>query len=111
MTNNIGLFIVYFIAGYIVVSFLFFVTKKRNSDDSNKDEQEHETTSYKKEWFDILEIDKTSTLDEIKKAYKNKMKAYHPDRVAGLGEEFSTLAEEKSKEINMAYDEALKSKR
>jgi len=115
MTNSIGLLIVYFIAGYIVVSFIFSVMKikKSNTDTNNKETQEEkETNNYtKKEWYQILEIEKTSTIEEIKKAYRNKMKEYHPDRVAGLGKEFSKLAEEKSKEINMAYEEAIKAKR
>jgi DnaJ like chaperone protein len=29
---------------------------------------------------------------------------YHPDKVGHLGEEFKRVAEEKMKEINMAYD-------
>jgi len=113
MTNSIGLLIVYFIAGYIVVSFIFSVMriKKSNTDTDNKKTQE-ETNSYtKKEWYQILKIEKTSTIEEIKKAYRNKMKEYHPDRVSGLGKEFSKLAEEKSKEINMAYEEAMKAKK
>jgi len=108
MTDNIGLFVIYFIAGYIVVSFLFSVMKTKKQE--TKDEEETNVPTQQK-WYQILEIEQTSSLDEIKKSYRSKMKKYHPDRVTGLGKEFSKLAEEKSKEINMAYDEALKLKR
>ena len=47
---------------------------------------------------------------EIKEAYRNKMKEYHPDKVANLGAKLRNLAEEESKEINRAYEDLLKRK-
>jgi DnaJ-domain-containing protein 1 len=35
------------------------------------------------------------------------MSQYHPDKVASLGRELRELAESKSKEISVAYQEAL----
>ncbi len=51
----------------------------------------------KKDYYDILGINKSSSKDEIKKAYKNLAKKYHPD----LNK--SKDAEEKFKEISEAY--------
>ena len=53
----------------------------------------------------ILGIKSTATLIEARAAYRRLMKAHHPDRVAGLGEDLIALAEERSKEINAAYEE------
>ncbi len=44
--------------------------------------------------------------DEIKKAYRELAKKYHPDNYANT--EFSDIANEKMQEINEAYDEILR---
>jgi DnaJ-domain-containing protein 1 len=60
-------------------------------------------------WFIVLGVSATASADEIKKAYRHKLNLYHPDRVANLGDELRTVAEEKTKKINAAYAEAVKS--
>jgi len=52
----------------------------------------------------VLMIPQGASIDEIKSAYKKRMMEYHPDRVAGLGEEIRELARTKSVEINSAYN-------
>ena len=42
---------------------------------------------------------------EIKKAYQALIQQYHPDRVADMGPELRDVAEERTKEINAAYEE------
>jgi len=51
-----------------------------------------------KNYYQILEIDKNATQEEIKKAYRKLSLKYHPDKNHGNKE-----AEEKFKEINKAY--------
>jgi len=46
----------------------------------------------------------------IKSAYKQRMMEYHPDKVNNLGKELQNLAENKTKEINEAYEFLKKSK-
>ena len=53
--------------------------------------------------YRILEIAKTSTNNEVKKAYRKMAIKYHPDKVAHLGKEMQNLAEEKFKAVNDAY--------
>ncbi len=53
----------------------------------------------KKDYYHILGVSSTSTLDEIKKAYKRLAIKYHPDRNKG-----NKLYEEKFKEITEAYE-------
>ncbi len=51
----------------------------------------------------ILHLSANATRDQIRKAYLAAIKQYHPDNFAGLSPEFRELAEEKSKQINLAY--------
>jgi DnaJ-class molecular chaperone len=48
-------------------------------------------------------VDESASWADIQTAYKNKAKQYHPDKLSHLGEEFSTLANEKFLEIQQAY--------
>ncbi len=54
--------------------------------------------------FSILEIASDASNDEIKRAYLSKIKEYHPDKVQNMGKEIRLLAEQKTKEINEAYN-------
>ena len=45
-----------------------------------------------------------SPREEIDKAYRKKLKDYHPDRVLHLGEKLVALAQEETKRINRAYE-------
>ena len=52
----------------------------------------------------ILGIDSNATDDEIKKAYREMAKKYHPDKVAYLGEDVRKSAEQKLQEVNEAFE-------
>ncbi len=52
----------------------------------------------KRDYYEVLEVSKTATADEIKKAYRKKAIQYHPDKNPGNKE-----AEEKFKEAAEAY--------
>lgn len=54
--------------------------------------------------YQILEISPDATNDELKKAYRELAKKYHPDKVSHLGEEIKKAAEVKITELNAAYD-------
>ncbi|MEE1097751.1 MAG: molecular chaperone DjiA [Bacteroidales bacterium] len=56
----------------------------------------------------ILQIEKTASDEEIKKAYKRMCIKYHPDKVAHLGEEAQKAANAKFQEINNAYEKIKK---
>lgn len=52
-----------------------------------------------KDYYEILNVDRNATEEEIKKAYRRLALKYHPDRNPG-----DKYAEEKFKEINEAYE-------
>jgi hypothetical protein len=54
-------------------------------------------------WYTTLGVSADAPIEEIQRAFRQRMSEYHPDKVASLGEELRTLAEEKSKEISLAY--------
>lgn len=59
-------------------------------------------------WWAVLGVPRIATRAEISRAYKRKISEYHPDKVAQMGAEIRALAEQRSKEINAAYDQAMK---
>ena len=52
--------------------------------------------------YDVLGVSRNASDDEIKKAYRELAKKYHPDNFPDVS--LRELAEEKMKEINEAYD-------
>jgi len=51
----------------------------------------------------VLGVTPTASPREIARAFRARMAAYHPDKVATMGPEIRALAEEKSKAISLAY--------
>ena len=53
----------------------------------------------RRDLYEVLEIQKSASDEEIKKAYRKLAKKYHPDLNPG-----DKTAEEKMKEVNAAYE-------
>lgn len=74
----------------------------------SEDARPHESSQPHRPWWEVLGVPQIATRDEIARAYKRSISEYHPDKVAHLGEEIRAVAERRSKEINAAYDEAMR---
>ncbi len=59
--------------------------------------------------YEVLGINENATDEEVKKAYKELAKKYHPDKY--VDNPLSDLAAEKIKEINIAYDTIMKQRK
>lgn len=61
-----------------------------------------------KDPYKILEIDKSATDEEVRKAYRRLAVRFHPDKVENLGEDVKKAAEEKFKSVQSAYEQIKK---
>jgi DnaJ domain len=52
----------------------------------------------------VLGLTEQATLEQIKMAYRKKIKECHPDKFTRLGDEWRKLAEERAKLLNIAYE-------
>lgn len=57
----------------------------------------------KKDYYDLLGVEKTASENDIKKAYRKLAMKYHPDKFSNASEKEKKEAEEKFKEVNEAY--------
>jgi DnaJ-domain-containing protein 1 len=77
--------------------------EQRNAHEEAKEPGKRTTDCYQ-----ILGISPTASIEEIKSKYRRLVQQYHPDRVADMGIELRNVASEKMKELNTAYEQALK---
>jgi hypothetical protein len=111
--QTMGISVVWIIGAVLLAAFgawFYFRLRKlklRNERETPKDEDSSRKSSHQ-DAYTILGVRRGDTFDEIRRAYRERMKEYHPDKVAGLGSELRELAERKAKEINMAFEELKK---
>lgn len=63
---------------------------------------EEETDPYR-----LLGVKRGASEEEVRKAYRDLLARYHPDRLHHLGEEFRLMAARKTVALNRAYDEIM----
>src|SRR5436309_4088428 len=56
-----------------------------------------------KDYYALLEIAPTSSADEVKRAFRQQIAMYHPDKVQHLGKEFQAMAAERAAALTEAY--------
>jgi DnaJ-domain-containing protein 1 len=85
--------------------------EEREAQRQRQREREQPTTQSQTEWWSVLEVTPSASKDEIVRNYRRKIQRCHPDRVAGLAPEFLRLAEESTKTLNVAYEQAIRARR
>ena len=71
---------------------------------SSETKKKKTSTKEGKTPWQVLEIPAGSSKAAIKKAYRAKMKQYHPDMLAHLGPDLQKVALEKTRAIQLAYE-------
>jgi curved DNA-binding protein CbpA len=56
-----------------------------------------------KDYYGLLEVSPTAPADEVKRAFRQQIAKYHPDKVQHLGKEFQAMAAERAAELTEAY--------
>src|SRR5207247_6525194 len=56
-----------------------------------------------KDYYQLLEIAPGATADEVKRAFRQQIARYHPDKVQHLGKEFQAMAADRAAELTEAY--------
>src|SRR5436309_6566552 len=56
-----------------------------------------------KNYYQLLEIAATSSADEVKRAFRQQIARYQPDKVQHLGKEFQEMAADRAAELTEAY--------
>ena len=77
---------------------VYITSQDKKQNDHN--ERESETLTLV-DYFGVLGLSIEAAPDEVKSAFKKKIKEYHPDKVARLGEKLRVIAEKESKKINV----------
>ena len=62
-------------------------------------------------YYKLLEIPVAATADEVAAAYQRQRERYSPERVAALGDEFRSIAEARTGELERAYSALMDSRR
>jgi DnaJ like chaperone protein len=106
--------VVAFIIGYMVISY-FFQSKKTSTrqqhENGGRAFEKNRPSFDGKEWYEVLGIPEHSAMDQIKGAYRKQIAAYHPDKVATLGDDLKELSRKRSQEINAAFEYAVQMKK
>ncbi|MDC0383611.1 TerB family tellurite resistance protein [Candidatus Marinimicrobia bacterium] len=90
------------------VSIIFTISNYLNVNTNDFESIKAMFIENKESAYKILEISQKSSDSELKKGFRKMENKYHPDKVAHLGPEMQTLAEEKFKAVNDAYQKIKK---
>ena len=87
------------------------IASETSESEDTTEENTSEETSEKPSPEDIafaevlsLSIEEIGKIEDLKSIYRKRIAQYHPDKVLAMGPEIRSVAEQKAKEINEAYE-------
>ena len=87
----------------IIIGIMYYRSVKRENM-RNRDDTDGVGAREEFDPYEILQIPRDATQEEIHKAWVSLAAQYHPDKAAHLGADLQKLAEKRFKEIQRAYD-------
>lgn len=78
-----------------------------DADDSMRNESWRVEPQPADSCFSVLGVEQSATIEQIRAAYRTRIKESHPDRLAGMSAAIRTFAEDETKRLNAALQEAL----
>ena len=114
--TDVIVIVVCLLIGYRFTSYFFSPgtgdTRKRQEQPSHHQRiGQDELEPPKPKWHEVLGVVETAGRDDIDRAYREKISQYSPEKVAQLGEDIRAIAEVRSREIQAAYEEAMRGRR
>lgn len=116
--SSVDIFVVVFCAvlGYLIVDHLLGIrsraqakgTQGQRSTADAEERHRRPASERPRAWWDVLGVNAGASEEEVQRAYRAEISKYHPDKVAHLGDELKAVADQRSKEINLAYREAMR---
>ena len=82
--------------------------QEREAEKHYQGQAEQAEQSEESDWWTVLEVSPDTGADEIRGAYRRKIRQYHPDRMSGVAPELLELAERRTKALNAAYSQAMR---
>jgi DnaJ like chaperone protein len=94
----------------LIIEAVGWKTKRADRPENDEKSTSNDESAQEPMWYDVLGVRPSASTGEIKAAFRERARQYHPDRVEGLGPEFREIAEKKMKQLNEAYDIAVRSR-
>jgi DnaJ-domain-containing protein 1 len=84
--------------------------KERKAQRERQGGHQRAASSFQTDWWTVLGVAPSASKDEIVRKYRHKIKQCHPDRLVEVGPELRELAEEQTKALNGAYENAMRAR-
>lgn len=112
MVDFVGLIVIVATLCIIARGIIIYSSDENSSrkEAARNTKNELESASILGAWWDILQVDRSASVQEIRAAYRRGLQQYHPDKFASLGTAFQQPAEQKTKELIEAYKAAMREK-
>ncbi|GBR67530.1 J domain-containing protein [Gluconobacter kanchanaburiensis] len=104
-------FIVLALGALVLLGFVmqrFFGKTETQNEDARQETPEDpiDEPSAERTWFEVLGVSEFASPEDIKRAYRDLIRQYHPDKVGAMGEKIRELAMRETQIINAAFQEA-----
>ena len=86
-------------------------SREEEEREARRKDRERNAAQFQTDWWNVLGVAPSASKDEIARHFRHRIKQCHPDLVAGLAPEFLELAEEHTKALNEAYENAMRCRR